>query len=104
MEFVTPPPPPIRRLELEDVKAAQQVAQPAQNGNGNGSAAPAPGGFTGARRSIGAPQFSIRRMEIDRVSVSYANREAVKSVTMPVRQGEVLAMIGTPGGGSGEHV
>lgn len=99
MEFVTPPPPPIRRLELEDAKAAQQVAPPTQNGNGNGSIAASPGGFTGARRSIGAPQFSIRRMEIDDVSVSYSNREAVKSVSLPVRQGEVLSMIGPSGCG-----
>jgi phosphate transport system ATP-binding protein len=99
MEFVTPPPPPIRRLEPEDVQAARQVAPPAQNGNGNGSAPASPGGFTGARRSIGAPQFSIRRMEIDDVSVSYSNREAVKSVSLPVRQGEVLAMIGPSGCG-----
>jgi phosphate transport system ATP-binding protein len=98
MEFVTPPPPPIRRLELEDAKAAQQVAPPAHSGNGNGSVA-APGGFTGARRSIGAPQFSIRRMEIDDVSVSYSNRDAVKSVSLPVRQGEVLSMIGPSGCG-----
>ena len=97
MEFVTPPPPPIRRLELEDAKAAQQVAAPAQNGNG--SAVASPSGFTGARRSIGAPQFSIRRMEIDDVSVSYSDREAVKSVSLPVRQGEVLAMIGPSGCG-----
>ena len=38
-------------------------------------------------------------MEIDNVSVSYADREAVKSVSMPVRQGEVLAMIGPSGCG-----
>ena len=61
--------------------------------------APQPGGFTAARRSIGAPQFSIRRMEIDDVSVSYADREAVKGVSLPVRQGEVLALIGPSGCG-----
>jgi phosphate transport system ATP-binding protein len=60
---------------------------------------PTPGGFTAARRSIGAPQFSIRRMEIDNVSVSYSDREAVKGVSLPVRQGEVLAMIGPSGCG-----
>ena len=38
-------------------------------------------------------------MEIDDVSVSYANREAVKSVSLPVRQGEVLALIGPSGCG-----
>jgi len=57
------------------------------------------GGFTAARRSIGAPQFSIRRMEIDNVSVAYSDREAVKGVSLPVRQGEVLAMIGPSGCG-----
>ena len=96
MELVTPPPPPIRRLPLEDVPAARQ-APPTVGAAGNG--APIQGGFTGARRSIGAPQFSIRRMEIDDVSVSYSDREAVKSVSLPVRQGEVLAMIGPSGCG-----
>jgi phosphate transport system ATP-binding protein len=96
VEFVTPP--PIRRLDLEDGAAATQVAAPATTTNGNGAIA-APSGFTAARRSISAPQFSIRRMEIDDVSVSYANREAVKSVSLPVRQGEVLSLIGPSGCG-----
>jgi phosphate transport system ATP-binding protein len=98
MEFVTPPPPPIRRLELEDVSAARQVAPPAHAANGNGHGT-APGGFTAARRSIGAPQFSIRRMEVESLSVTFPQREAVKSVSLPVRQGEVLAMIGPSGCG-----
>jgi phosphate transport system ATP-binding protein len=93
----TPYPPPIRRLPLEDSEPATQVAPPAA-GDG-ASAAAAPSGFTAARRSIGAPQFSIRRMEIDNVSVSYSDREAVKGVSLPVRQGEVLAMIGPSGCG-----
>jgi len=97
MEFVTTPPPPIRRLELEDTPAATQVAPPAAGADGNGGAAS--GGFTGARRSIGAPQFSIRRMEIDDVSISYADRDAVKGVSLPVRQGEVLSLIGPSGCG-----
>jgi phosphate transport system ATP-binding protein len=97
MEFVTPPP-PIRRLELEDVSAAQQVAPPAHAANGNGHGT-VPGGFTAARRSIGAPQFSIRRMEVESLSVTFPQREAVKSVSLPVRQGEVLAMIGPSGCG-----
>jgi phosphate transport system ATP-binding protein len=106
---VTPPPPPIRRLELEDLKAARQVpsAPIAEARDVPGLVHPygpvtpgtSPGGFTGARRSIGAPQFSIRRMEIDDVSVSYSNRDAVKSVSLPVRQGEVLSMIGPSGCG-----
>jgi phosphate transport system ATP-binding protein len=90
-------PPPIRRLPLEDSEPATQVAPPAATDGG--SAVSAPRGFTAARRSIGAPQFSIRRMEIDNVSVSYSDREAVKGVSLPVRQGEVLAMIGPSGCG-----
>jgi phosphate transport system ATP-binding protein len=90
-------PPPVRRLPLDDPPAAREVAPATETGGGNGT--PASGGFTGARRSIGAPQFSIRRMELDDVSVSYADREAVKSVSLPVRQGEVLALIGPSGCG-----
>jgi phosphate transport system ATP-binding protein len=98
VELLSTPPPPIRRLSLEDPGAAKQVAPPSSNGSGD--AAPTQsGGFTGARRSIGAPQFSIRRMEIDQVTVSYGAKEAVKQVSLPVRQGEVLAMIGPSGCG-----
>jgi phosphate transport system ATP-binding protein len=97
VELLSTPPPPIRRLRLEDPEAARQVAPASPNGNG---AAPAQaGGFTGARRSIGAPQFSIRRMEIDQVTVSYDAKEAVKQVSLPVRQGEVLSLIGPSGCG-----
>ena len=104
MEFLKKPPPPIRRLELEDPEAATQVLPPVASTNGHGDApaavpAQSPGGFTGARRSIGAPQFSIRRMEIDDVSVFYDQKEAVKSVSLPVRQGEVLSLIGPSGCG-----
>jgi ABC-type multidrug transport system fused ATPase/permease subunit len=84
-------PPPIRRLPLEDAPAPKQ-APPSVGVGANGGAPSAPSGLTGARRSIGAPQFSIRRMEVDNLSVSYAEREAVKSVSLPIRQGEVLAL------------
>jgi len=93
----TPYPPPIRRLTLEDSEPATLVDAPATATGSSGAGSP--GGFTAARRSIGAPQFSIRRMEIDDVSVSYSDREAVKGVSLPVRQGEVLAMIGPSGCG-----
>jgi phosphate transport system ATP-binding protein len=101
VESLIPVPPPIRRLPLEETPPAHEVAPPAAAGkDGEGSGAqPTSGGFTAARRSIGAPQFSIRRMEIDDVSVSYADREAVKSVSIPVRQGEVLSLIGPSGCG-----
>ena len=97
MEYVNPP--PIRRLPRDNPPAAREAPVPlAPSTNGDGPAAP--GAFAGARnRRIGAPQFSIRRMEIDDVSVAYSDRLAVKSVSLPVRQGEVLAMIGPSGCG-----
>jgi phosphate transport system ATP-binding protein len=83
-------------LPLDETPAAREVSPSARPASGSPLQQ---SGFTAARRSIGAPQFSIRRMEIDDVSVSYSNREAVKSVSLPVRQGEVLAMIGPSGCG-----
>jgi phosphate transport system ATP-binding protein len=98
VEFLKSPP-PIKRLDLEDPEAATRVLPPEPSVNGNGQPSASSGGFTGARRSIGAPQFSIRRMEIDDVSVFYGPKEAVKSVSLPVRQGEVLSLIGPSGCG-----
>ncbi len=96
------PPPPIRRLPLEDPPAAQTAPAPAAPSSNGGApeqgAAPA-SPFTATRRSIGAPQFSIRRMEIDDVSIHYGEKAAVKQVSLPVRQGEVLALIGPSGCG-----
>ena len=99
MEFVKPP--PVRRLDLEnspEAKEAPKRRNPlSRNGNDNGSA---PSGFSSAsRRRIGAPQLSIPRMEIDELSVAYDGKLAVKEVSMPVRQGEVLALIGPSGCG-----
>jgi len=100
MELLTPPP-PIRQLPLEDPPPPTHQTPPAGVPGGGPNGRPGAGapGFTGARRSIGAPQFSIRRMEVDDLSVSYAQREAVKSVSLPIRQGEVLALIGPSGCG-----
>jgi phosphate transport system ATP-binding protein len=100
VEFVKPPP-PIRRLPLQDPEAATQVLPPVE-GNGNGAAPGAPStasGFTTARRAVSAPQFSIRRMEVDDVSIAYGEKKAVKNVSLPIRQGEVLSLIGPSGCG-----
>jgi hypothetical protein len=59
-------PPPIRRLDPQDLTPAQQAPQKATN-------------FVAAKRSIAAPQFSIRRMEVDKVSIHYGPKEAVKA-------------------------
>jgi phosphate transport system ATP-binding protein len=80
-------PPPIRRLDPQDPTPAQEAA-PGQRTN-----------FVAAKRSIAAPQFSIRRMEVDDVSIHYGAKEAVKRVSLPIRQGEVLSLIGPSGCG-----
>ena len=97
MEPLTSPP-PIRRLTLENPEPATEATAPIAAGNGNGQATHQ-SGFTAAKRSVGAPQFSIRRMEIDGVSVHYGAKEAVRDVSLPVRQGEVLSLIGPSGCG-----
>jgi phosphate transport system ATP-binding protein len=99
MEFLKPP--PVRRLDLEHAPEAKEAPKRrnsiSRNGNGNGAA---PSGFSSAsRRRIGAPQLSIPRMEVDELSVAYDGKPAVKEVSMPVRQGEVLALIGPSGCG-----
>jgi phosphate transport system ATP-binding protein len=38
-------------------------------------------------------------MEVDKVSIHYGAKEAVKSVSLPIRQGEVLGLIGPSGCG-----
>ena len=38
-------------------------------------------------------------MEVDKVSIHYGAKEAVKSVSLPIRQGEVLSLIGPSGCG-----
>ena len=91
-------PPPVRRLDLEDGAAAREApALPATNGRGNGN------GHAGSQftkhRKIGAPQVSIPRMAVEELSIRYGQKLAVNQVSLPVRQGEVLALIGPSGCG-----
>ena len=43
--------------------------------------------------------YAIDRMAVEDVSISYASKPAVKNVSLPIRQGEVLALIGPSGCG-----
>jgi phosphate transport system ATP-binding protein len=83
-------PPPVRRLALP------QEPPPANGSNGNGGA-PA---FAGAARGRVKPSpFSIERMAVDDLSIAYGDKLAVRNVSLPIRQGEVLALIGPSGCG-----
>jgi phosphate transport system ATP-binding protein len=84
-------PPPIRRLGPARPIEPEIVAPPARNGN-------PPAVRTGAAGAQ-SPALAIDRMQIDDFSVYYGDHQAVKNVSIPVRQGEVLALIGPSGCG-----
>jgi phosphate transport system ATP-binding protein len=67
----------------------------AHNGNGNGGSS----GFVSARRAERAPAPTIDRMQVEELSIAYGQKLAVESVSLPIRQGEVLALIGPSGCG-----
>jgi phosphate transport system ATP-binding protein len=83
VESMTPPP-PIRRIVVEE---APTVVRP-RSSAGNGRSTRPRGGDVG-----------IERMRAEQLSVAYGTNRAVKEVTLPVRQGEVLALIGPSGCG-----
>jgi phosphate transport system ATP-binding protein len=73
---------------------------PAANGNGHHVHLPA--GRTGvaaAIRPVAPSEIVIDRMQVENLSVSYGPKRAVSEVTLPIRQGEVLALIGPSGCG-----
>ena len=99
MGFLTPP--PVRRLPLDGEAEVSPVPAPETNGRGQAAPAPASGSrfVTASRRRVEASSFSIDRMQVEDVSIAYGGKLAVKSVTLPIRQGEVLALIGPSGCG-----
>jgi phosphate transport system ATP-binding protein len=85
---------PVRRLTgNEGVTESLPVAAPGGNGHG-----PSPG-FVTAPRKVAPASYAIDRMQVEELSVAYGAKEAVKSVSLPIRQGEVLALIGPSGCG-----
>jgi phosphate transport system ATP-binding protein len=109
MEFLTPP--PVRWLDPDgETPTAHDPAQthrrplaerPPVARNGNGHAA----SFVTAPRRRSPSHLAIDRMEVQDVSISYGpnvtgkGKSAVKSVSLQIRQGEVLALIGPSGCG-----
>jgi phosphate transport system ATP-binding protein len=97
-------PPRVRRLSSADTVTARPPRSEAPTVvNGNG-AAPTNGAgaalsFVGAGRPARATVPTIDRMNVDQVSIAYGSKLAVKSVSLPIRQGEVLALIGPSGCG-----
>jgi phosphate transport system ATP-binding protein len=98
VDEVAPPdamevPPPVKRIVVDSTPTA--VPPPPGGSNGSGPAL----GRPVVRRRDPAPGPKRERMRTDEVSVAYGGKEAVRGVNLPVRQGEVLALIGPSGCG-----
>lgn len=104
------PPPPARRLDhasrLTLVEAPPEIAPVPLAAVPDATAMPS---VAGVPSLVGAPDAAparaatrlpaIDRMQIEDVSLYYGTAEIVKSVSLPIRQGEVLALIGPSGCG-----
>jgi len=86
--------PPIRRIVVDEAPTIARV--PA-----NGTVAPgAPTAVSGPRpRRPRAVVEPVERMRCESVTLSYGTKMAVRDVSLAVRRGEVLAMIGASGSG-----
>ena len=82
-------PPPVRRPA-----AGRQRCPPADR-RGRRAASSARRVARGRR----APSIAIDRMQVEELSIAYGPKLAVDRVSLPVRQGEVLALIGPSGCG-----
>jgi phosphate transport system ATP-binding protein len=94
MDSLTPP--PVRRIVVD----REPTVAPVPAGNGHAAAnAGAIGLAAPVRRREPSAAPKVERMRIEGVTISYGEKVAVDSVTLPVRQGEVLALIGPSGCG-----
>jgi phosphate transport system ATP-binding protein len=102
-------PPPIRLLPLPGETPTSAAPAPPRlpangharatlNGHANGDRPP-PLGIGAARRRRDPASVVIDRMAVEGLSVAYSGKPAVASVSLPIRQGEVLALIGPSGCG-----
>jgi phosphate transport system ATP-binding protein len=104
-------PPPVRRIVVEReptvVEPPANGARPrisggtrASDGSAVGMGRPSGSLASAAPRAVRATAANaIERMRIESVSLAYGERWVVRNVTLPVRQGEVLALIGASGSG-----
>ncbi len=96
-DLVLAPPPPVRRILVEEEPTVVQPPAPGNGyvplgGHGNGLT-------TQVRRREPSSAPKVERMRTEGVSIAYGEKLAVDEVTIPVRQGEVLALIGPSGCG-----
>jgi phosphate transport system ATP-binding protein len=88
-------PPPVRRIVVE---RDPHVASPAREQTTTTTTVPAQGALS--TPPARAPLVDVReRMRVESVWLAYGDRWVVRDVSLPVRQGEVLALIGASGSG-----
>jgi phosphate transport system ATP-binding protein len=92
-------PPPIRRIALD--REPHVATPPVAHPNGEPAAAAAATPSTSVRLRAERPQVGqVReRMRVESVWLAYGESWVVRDVSLPVRQGEVLALIGASGSG-----
>ena len=94
-------PPPARRIVVSDEPTlidppSRDAAAPTTGA----PAIPAIGAVTARNGRRPAPAAQVtERMRIETVSLAYGDKWVVRDVSLPVRQGEVLALIGASGSG-----
>jgi len=86
-------PPPVRRIEIGHTPT---VAPPRAHENGHAPPQTSAARARAARRPLGEVR---ERMRIESVWLAYGENWVVRDVTLPVAQGEVLALIGASGSG-----
>jgi len=93
--------PPVRRIVVEEREAPTIVAAPPAGTFAPPAPVAAPGvALAPASRPRRAPASAvIERMRAIDLSIHYADNAAVRNVHLPVRRGEVLALIGPSGCG-----
>ena len=97
MDLITQPL-PVRQLEPD----SKLTARPARSGahiHGLVDPAVTDTSFVTSREPLRGVVATLERMRIEQLSISYGSKQAVRSVSLPVRQGEVLALIGPSGCG-----
>jgi phosphate transport system ATP-binding protein len=102
-------PPPVRRIVVD---REPRVVGPTRNGAPTGAHTASHGGTAEAyagpltegphragQADARAPVEALERMRIEGVWLAYGERWVVRDVSLPVRRGEVLALIGASGSG-----
>ena len=104
-------PPPVRRLapgaKISPLPTRSGGSIAPQRRRTNGDRRPGAGtavrvlepSHLSVRREAHTPVPTIERMEVEQVSISYGSKQAVRDVSLPIRQGEVLGLIGPSGCG-----